>query len=148
MAPTRFLPRSHTRSFHAAREEGAGGAREEGFTAAREEGFTAAAREEVSTAAGREEGSTAAAEAADVASAAADVENASLYCSPLLRAGDAVLMDAACFHAGGANTLRRRTLFHLSFCRGGFEPGGFASFAQSLGTESGTLCSLYESVIR
>lgn len=54
------------------------------------------------------------------------------YCAPLLKCGDAVLMDAACFHAGGPNTLRARTLFHLSFARRGYRPKGLASFAQSL----------------
>lgn len=57
------------------------------------------------------------------------------YCAPLLKRGDAVLMDAACFHAGGPNTLRPRTLFHLSFARHGYRPVGMASFAQSLDAE-------------
>ena len=59
-------------------------------------------------------------------------EEAPRYCAPLLRTGDAVLMDACCFHAGGANTLRPRSLFHLSFSRAGFRPTGFAHYAQSL----------------
>ena len=57
--------------------------------------------------------------------------------TPLLRAGDAVLMDACCLHGGGANSLRPRRLFHLSFCRSGFVPGGFASYAQSLAKPDG-----------
>ena len=56
--------------------------------------------------------------------------------APLLRRGDAVLMDAACLHGGGANTLKPRAIFHLSFCRDGFAPSGFASYAQSLSAES------------
>ena len=94
MGPTEFLPGSHTRSYHKAREGGA-------VDSSRCPGHDA-------TRAGHG------------------------YCAPLLRRGDAILMDAACFHAGRANTLRRRTLFHLSFARKGFQPSGFASYAQSL----------------
>ena len=45
-------------------------------------------------------------------------------CAPLLRAGDAVLMDSATWHAGGANMSgERRTLFHFTFARRGLRPG-------------------------
>ena len=99
MGPTRFLPRSHRRAYHAAR---------------------------------------AAAEAqAEASGAPRPTEPPDAYATPMLRAGDAVLMDAACFHCGGANTGRRmRTLLHLSYSRSRFEPTGFASFAQSLGADA------------
>ena len=35
----------------------------------------------------------------------ADADEDTGYCAPLLRQGSAVLMDAACFHGGGAWTL-------------------------------------------
>ena len=74
---------------------------------------------------------------AAASSASCEDLSTSAYCAPLLKAGDAVLMDSACFHAGGANTLRSRTVFHVSFARGGFKPRGFDRFAQSLEGESG-----------
>jgi hypothetical protein len=45
-------------------------------------------------------------------------------CTPLLSRGDAVLMDSALFHAGGANSLGRRALFHFTFKRPGAYVGG------------------------
>lgn len=52
---------------------------------------------------------------------------------PALRGGDLVLMDSALIHGGGANSLRRRALFHFSFKRPEAYPGGrFSSLLESL----------------
>ena len=43
--------------------------------------------------------------------------------APLLGCGDAVLMDSATWHAGGANSSgARRVLFHFTFARRGYDP--------------------------
>ena len=44
--------------------------------------------------------------------------------APRLRCGDAILMDSALVHAGGANTLRDRPVFHFSFKLPDVYPGG------------------------
>lgn len=44
--------------------------------------------------------------------------------TPILRAGDCVLMDSALMHAGGANTLAPRALFHFSFKQASAYPTG------------------------
>jgi hypothetical protein len=42
-------------------------------------------------------------------------------------------VDSALYHAGGANTLARRALFHFSFLRPGAYPGGrFSSLLEEL----------------
>lgn len=54
-------------------------------------------------------------------------------CTPLLRRGDAVIMDSALYHAGGANRHARRTLFHFTLKRRDAYPGGrFSSLLEEL----------------
>ena len=53
-----------------------------------------------------------------------DLMKKQAVCAPLLKAGDAVLMDSSLFHGGGANASgKRRTLFHFTFARRGTKPG-------------------------
>lgn len=54
-------------------------------------------------------------------------------CAPLLKRGDAVVMDSALVHAGGANTLRNRPVFHFGFKQTYAYPGGrLSSMRESL----------------
>ena len=97
--PTVFVPRTHTRRFHARHEADAG------------------------------------------ASLAA--RSATTTFSPLLQRGDLILMDSATFHAGGANALSRRVLFHFSFKRADAYPGGrFSSLLDELRSQQHSLSDL------
>ena len=134
MGPTQFLPRSHTRAFHRRRE------------ALRASGTHDLPSPDVSDGAAPPSARAASPGGRHAAGGAARAAGA--FCTPMLRRGDAVLMDAACIHAGGANSLRPRTLFHLSFSRARYQLKGFAGYAQSLdagaskGIFSGALASL------
>ena len=53
-----------------------------------------------------------------VAGTRAKLLSSSQHCAPLLKRGDALVLDARCLHCGGANTSRkRRTLFYFTFVR-------------------------------